>query len=88
MQLFIEEDLARGAARDKKVYCDACEQPQPAAGAIRYGRYQVCNSCATEYELAQARGLTGSVGQFVRDRQFGERLDLLIEPEEDLELAR
>jgi hypothetical protein len=82
MRLFKEEDLARGASTSRKVYCDACQQTQPAAGAIRYGRYQVCNACATEYELANARGLAGSIGQFVRGRQFGERLDLLFDPEQ------
>jgi hypothetical protein len=66
---------------DDRLYCDACQRSQPAAGFIRYCRYQICNACATEYEIAQARGLVGSAGQFVRDRQFGETLDLLLEPE-------
>jgi hypothetical protein len=79
MRLFVQDDLALGRAAAERLYCDACELPQPAAGFIRYGRYQVCNSCATEYELVRARGLAGSIGQFVRDRRFGERLDLLLE---------
>jgi hypothetical protein len=76
MRLFVEDDL-RQMQSNKRVYCDACQRTQPAPGSIRYGRYQLCNSCATQFELAQARGLTASAGQFVRDRQFGESLDLL-----------
>jgi hypothetical protein len=77
MHLFVEEDAGRDSARGR-VYCDACEHPQPAAGSIRYGRYQICNACATDYEIAHARGLVGSMGQFVRDRQFGEQIELLV----------
>jgi hypothetical protein len=79
MRLFVQDDLALGRASTGRLYCDACELPQPAAGFIQYGRYQVCNACATEYELVRARGLARSVGQFVRDRRFGERLDLLLD---------
>jgi formate dehydrogenase maturation protein FdhE len=75
MHLFVEEDLHQLDKPEGRLYCDACQRPQPAAGFIRYCRYQICNGCATEYEIARARGLAGSVGQFVRDRQFGETLD-------------
>ena len=81
MQLFVEDDLTRGELAEQRLYCDACQRAQPAAGFIRYCRYQICNTCATEYEVAQARGLTLSAGQFVRDRQFGEMLDLQLECE-------
>ena len=83
MRLFVDEDLRQLEEPDGRLYCDACQRAQPAAGFIRYCRYQICNACAIEYELAQARGLTGSAGQFVRDRQFGETLDLLYESESD-----
>src|SRR5579884_2899674 len=79
MRLFVDDDVAQGRTPADRLYCDACELPQPAAGFIRYGRYQVCNACATEYELVRARGLAGSIGQFVRGRRFGERLDLLLD---------
>ncbi len=79
MRLFVQDDLALGRASAERLYCDACELPQPAAGFIQYGRYQVCNGCATEYELVRAQGLVGSIGQFIRDRRFGERPDLLLE---------
>jgi hypothetical protein len=79
MRSFVEDDLALGRVPAGRLYCDACEQPQPAAGFIRYDRYQVCNACATEFELVRAHGLTRSIGQFVRDRRFGERLDLLLD---------
>jgi hypothetical protein len=79
MRLFLEDSLGRDNGANQRVYCDACQQSQPAAGSIRYRRYQLCNTCATQFELALARGYTASAGQFVRDRQFGELLDLLDE---------
>lgn len=72
MQLFIDDDLARGVRRTDRMYCDACQRPRPAAGVIRYGRYALCNCCATEYEVARAKGALSSPGQFVRDKHFGE----------------
>ena len=72
MQLFIDDDLARGVRRTDRIYCDACQRPRPAAGVIRYSRYSLCNGCATEYEVARAGGALSSPGQFVRDKHFGE----------------
>ena len=72
MQLFVDDDLAKGISLDQRLYCAACERPRPAAGFIQYSRYHVCNSCAIEYEIAHARGLTASPGQYVRDKNFGE----------------
>ena len=72
MQLFVEDDVAKGLSVDKRLYCDACERVRPAAGFIQYDRYSVCNACAIEYEVARARGLTATAGQYVRDKHFGE----------------
>ncbi len=72
MQLFVDDDLARGVRSTDRMYCDACQRPRSAAGAIHYGRYALCNGCATEYEVARATGALASPGQFVRDKHFGE----------------
>ncbi|MFN0143832.1 MAG: hypothetical protein ACKVP6_10370 [Mycobacterium sp.] len=72
MRLFIEDDLANGVLSRKRMFCDACQQPRPALGFIQYDRHLVCNECAVEYEVARARGLALSAGQFVRDKAFGE----------------
>jgi hypothetical protein len=72
MRLFIEDDLARGVSSWQRAYCDSCQRPRPAAGSIKYDRYALCNACATEYEVARARGLPLSPGQFVRDKHFGD----------------
>ncbi len=72
MQLFVEDDLAQGASPDRRFYCAACQRPRPMPGFIPYGRYQVCNACATEYEVARARHRELTIGQFVRDKAFGE----------------
>jgi hypothetical protein len=72
MRLFVEDDLANGVSASKRMYCDACQQPQQALGFIQYDRHLLCNACAVEYEVARARGLALSAGQFVRDKAFGE----------------
>lgn len=72
MHLFVEDDLANGVPAEKRMYCDACQKPRPALGFIQYDRHLMCNACAIEYEVARARGLALSAGQFVRDKAFGE----------------
>ncbi len=72
MALFVEDDLARGIPAALSLHCHACQRGRPAPGFICYERYQFCNACATEYEVATARRLVRSVGQFLRDRRFGE----------------
>jgi|GEM_PF-3611164 len=72
MRVFVEDDLARGEEPHRRAYCDGCERARPVAGFIQYDRYSLCNDCATEYEIARARGIVASVGHYVRDKRFGE----------------
>jgi hypothetical protein len=72
MTLFVEDDLAKGVPAALSLHCHACQRGRPAPGFICYEQYQFCNACATEYEVAVARRLVQSVGQFLRDRRFGE----------------
>jgi hypothetical protein len=72
MRTFVDDDLARGVALQARMFCHACQQGRAMAGFIAYDRYQLCNWCATEYEVARARGEVQSAGQFVRDKVFGE----------------
>lgn len=72
MQLFVDDDLSRGLEVDRRLYCEACERKCPAAGFIQYGRYMLCNACATEYEIAHAGGLATNIGHFIRGKNFGE----------------
>jgi formate dehydrogenase maturation protein FdhE len=72
MAVFRTDDLARGVPEPARTYCDACQGPRPLAGALRYDRYLLCNTCATAYEVARARGLLATAGQFVREHRFGE----------------
>jgi hypothetical protein len=72
VRLFARDDVAHGISANARMYCDACERPRPAAGSIHYERYVLCNGCAVEYEVAQARGTLASVGQYVRDKRFGD----------------
>lgn len=72
LRLFVEDDLANGVSPEKRMFCDACERPRSALGFIQYDRHMLCNPCAVEYEVARARGMALSAGQFVRDKTFGE----------------
>ncbi len=66
MRLFVEDDLARGISPSLRYYCHACREYQPAAGFMHCGTYQLCNACATTYELACAQGELQELEQFVR----------------------
>jgi hypothetical protein len=56
MQLFVEDDLARGVTRHSRLWCVACASQQQAPGFVRYDGYWFCNPCATSYELARLSG--------------------------------
>lgn len=76
MRLFVEDDLANGVSPARGLWCDACERMRPAPGFIRYEQRQVCNACATEYEIQRARGLVRSIKEYltaVRARRNAER---------------
>ncbi len=66
MQLFLEEDRARGVLMDERFSCDACRRLRPRAGAIQYGHWRFCNRCAIAYELAVARGQTSDPESYLR----------------------
>ena len=72
MRTFVDDDLARGVSVQTRLYCSACQQARSMAGFILYERYQFCNRCATEYEVARLRSMVASPGQFVREKTFGE----------------
>ena len=79
MQLFVDDDVDRGVTPGQRLFCDACERVRAAAGCIQYDRYLLCNACGIEYEVAHARGLTVSPGQYVRDKRFGETDEYALE---------
>lgn len=66
MQLFVEDDLANGMAGDAERDCRGCGRVRPAAGFIRYGDADVCNTCATNYELARVSGEVTTFDRFLR----------------------
>ena len=72
MALFVDDDLTRGISPRAELYCRACQQGRPMPGFILYERYQFCNRCATEYEVARLCSMVASPGQFVREKTFGE----------------
>ena len=46
--------LQAGISTGSRVICHNCGHVKPLAGAVRYGRYRLCNDCALHYELAKA----------------------------------
>jgi hypothetical protein len=72
MGLFVEDDLARGVLPSQTAFCPACDAARPLAGFIRYdgaaANAFVCNTCATEYEVARMQGSVSCIGEFVRTK--------------------
>jgi hypothetical protein len=64
MRVFVEDDLA-GGQRTASRWCDRCRAARPAAGFIDYAGGDLCNDCATDYELARANGITSDVAAFI-----------------------
>lgn len=56
MRTFRDDDRDR-APRDATIDCDRCGRTRPAAGSLAYGRLQLCNGCATDYELLRMAGM-------------------------------
>jgi hypothetical protein len=83
MRTFVTDDLDRGVSPEERLYCDACEQARSQPGFLAYGRYQLCNACATAYEVAWACGEVATPGRFVRNVRFGEVSDSHLDGEED-----
>lgn len=66
MHLFVEEDLARGERTPAPRWCGRCEQERPGAGFIHYEARDLCNACATVFELTRARGIVRNLPEFLR----------------------
>ncbi len=65
MQIFVDEDRAFGANRTARRWCARCKAERPGAGFIAYEDADLCNPCATQYELARARGIVWTPQEFL-----------------------
>ena len=76
MALLVEDDLARGVPPWETEYCPACTDTRPRAGFVSYDRASadgcVCNTCATEYEIARMQGLVPDIREFLRGKTYGD----------------
>jgi hypothetical protein len=70
MQLFIEDDLARGVSPSASLPCAACGRLQPQPGFIHYAPYHLCNACALHFEVARISGLVTTIDRFVREHEL------------------
>ena len=66
MHLFVKEDLTRDPGHSAWRRCTRCEQDRPGAGFITYDGSDLCNPCATVFELARARGIVRTLPEFLR----------------------
>ena len=65
MRLFISEDLAHGVSPTSQLFCCACQSRRPMPGFVQYGESQLCNDCATEYEVLRIAGIFETVDQYL-----------------------
>lgn len=57
--------LQMGISSGTRVICHNCRHAKPLIGAVRYGRYTLCNDCTLHYELAKAEGNIQTIEDFV-----------------------
>ena len=67
MRLFIKEDLAHGVSPTSRLFCCACQSQRPMPGFVQYGQAQLCNDCATKYEILRVSGILETVDQYLQD---------------------
>ena len=72
MSRHVNDDLARGVSPARRLYCGGCQSGRPMPGFRDYGKHALCSGCAAEYEVACLRGAVATIGQYVRDKRFGE----------------
>lgn len=65
MRTLVDEDLERGVNPRSEMGCPACGERRSIAGAVAYEGVQLCNECATAYELRRAEGDVESLGEFI-----------------------
>ncbi len=70
MRLIAEEDRERGVDGQSEFVCAACEQPRKLPGSVAYDGIRLCNSCATDYEVARISHAVQDCGQFVQSRKL------------------
>lgn len=63
----VQSHLNLGISTGSRVICHNCGYAKPLIGAVRYGKYRLCNDCAVRYELAKAEGTVKSIEDFVLD---------------------
>ena len=65
MRILAEDDRRRGDALPGTVPCGACRRDRPAAGSVNYAGTQLCNGCATDYELLRMAGLVDDLVDYL-----------------------
>jgi hypothetical protein len=69
MRSFLDDAVSDGESLPPPRWCDRCRDLRPAAGWISYQQTDLCNRCATAYELYRAAGRARSPEEFVALRR-------------------
>jgi hypothetical protein len=72
MRSFLDDVVADGERLPTPRWCDRCRAMRPAAGRISYQGTDLCNRCATTYELHRAAGRAHTPAEFLA-RKHGRR---------------
>lgn len=68
MRRLAEDERERSIRRQQplpQLICDACRHVRAGAGSVRYEDYQLCNGCATEYEVRRLSGQIRDVAGYL-----------------------
>jgi uncharacterized protein (DUF983 family) len=63
----VQSHLCLGISTGSRVMCHNCGYGKPLIGAVRYGKYRLCNDCAVRYELAKEEGAVKNIEDFLLD---------------------
>ena len=65
MRIIIEEDRERGVDPAATFGCRRCGRQRQLIGSVNYDGIRLCNSCATNFEVARVTGKARSAAAFV-----------------------
>jgi hypothetical protein len=71
MQVFVQDDREAGPGRTRPRWCDRCRLERPGAGFITYDGVDICNACATTYEIVRMEGRVRGVEDILPDGSRG-----------------
>lgn len=72
MRILAEDDRERSGVSGVAV-CHACQRDRAAAGSVNYAGIQLCNGCATDYEVLRISRHVESLAAYLAGRTASAR---------------